>query len=764
MAIWVLDQWDEAIDYATLGFIARPHDLLSATAKPDGRWSLNSNQSAAETVQRYAIGGDPSYVEPGDGNVLTWSDVNNAYVPTNATQFVGRSDVAAALSASPRRLDRCLHRDQSGRQRCRHRLHRNDHRRPRRHQDSDCRNPPRCELPDQRRDDSGGELTMGLLDAPTLSKAAIQAQYRRPHGNVVAYIDDSTGVGGNTPVTPDIDFGDGTRAPTSTGYVGVNPVLNNAGTIQRGESPLSYAVLLAGGRAVYGINASVAGETAAQYATRVAADVLPRNPQVLVFGSGINDIGGSTPATLAASFTAYKAAIKSIVLLCRQNGITPILHTTLPTNNTLPSGTVANRRDAISKFNAWLTRYALQERITLLDYYVALMDPAAADGSFLAAYVGADGTHPTAAGYFVLGTLLANALKAILPDRAPMLCQFNTDGNNMLTNSLFLNATAGLPTSWSQYNQALSGTYAISNGTDAALPGAGTADTAAPAKRPLRPHDPALLERARGAFCYPRGPRRAARPQPPDVGLRHHAPDLRRALDAVRSDLHPRSRRPPPPRAVRHLPAAGHAAVGLGLHHARARAADGDRLPVRLARRVRLRAVLRRRHLVPVGMRHRGLDPDDPRHLIPRAGSAVVRHHRLHRLDEVPDPAGATPMNYLPVVVSIVFPILTIIVGGFCVLQLGVTKTLRDSNGDLRARVTDLEASDQRKDEKIKGQAAEIAALQRVVTGEVQLAAIADVLQHHHEQAVHFWDNANRVLVHTDETLAELATHLRETP
>lgn len=116
------------------------------------------------------------------------------------------------------------------------------------------------------------------------------------------------------------------------------------------------------------------------------------------------------------------------------------------------------------------------------------------------------------------------------------------------------------------------------------------------------------------------------------------------------------------------------------------------------------------------------------------------------------------------IIVSIVFPLLTIVVGGFCVLQLGITKTLRDSNGDLRARVDDLEASDKRKDATIGGQAAEIAALQRVVTGEVQLAAIADVLQHHHEQAVTFWDNANRVLEHTDATLAELTTLLRENP
>lgn len=87
-------------------------------------------------------------------------------------------------------------------------------------------------------------------------------------------------------------------------------------------------------------------------------------------------------------------------------------------------------------------------------------------------------------------------------------------------------------------------------------------------------------------------------------------------------------------------------------------------------------------------------------------------------------------------VLGVVFPILVIIVGGVCILLYGVTNTLRTSNGDLRDRVSDLEAAEVRNEATIKQQAAEIAALQKVVTGEVQLTALADVLDAHHRESV----------------------------
>jgi|GEM_PF-3305646 len=93
MAFWILDQWNDTIDYPTLGFIAEPDDILEADAAPDSRWS--STGSGPETVTRYGVGGDPSYVEPTDGHLLAWSAAENRYAPVPSAA----ATVAAAEAA-----------------------------------------------------------------------------------------------------------------------------------------------------------------------------------------------------------------------------------------------------------------------------------------------------------------------------------------------------------------------------------------------------------------------------------------------------------------------------------------------------------------------------------------------------------------------------------------------------------------------------------------------------------------------------------------
>lgn len=94
MAFWILDQWDDGpLDYPTLGFVADPDDILEASAAPDGRWSTTG--FGPETVTRYNLGSDPSYVEPGDGHLLAWSDASNAYLPASLTATIEAVVLAA---------------------------------------------------------------------------------------------------------------------------------------------------------------------------------------------------------------------------------------------------------------------------------------------------------------------------------------------------------------------------------------------------------------------------------------------------------------------------------------------------------------------------------------------------------------------------------------------------------------------------------------------------------------------------------------------
>lgn len=68
-------------DYATLGFSCVNGSILDASAAPDFRWTLNGDQGAAETVTRYVLGADPSYIEPTDGHILVWDAAQNRYAP-----------------------------------------------------------------------------------------------------------------------------------------------------------------------------------------------------------------------------------------------------------------------------------------------------------------------------------------------------------------------------------------------------------------------------------------------------------------------------------------------------------------------------------------------------------------------------------------------------------------------------------------------------------------------------------------------------------
>ena len=107
--------------------------------------------------------------------------------------------------------------------------------------------------------------------------------------------------------------------------------------------------------------------------------------------------------------------------------------------------------------------------------------------------------------------------------------------------------------------------------------------------------------------------------------------------------------------------------------------------------------------------------------------------------------------------ISVIFPVLTIIIGGACILLFSVTTTLRAANTDLRDRAKDLEGQVQRLTEKVQSQAAEISIWQKTVTGEVHLVAITDLLSTHHTESVAKWSDLHDTLTHTDHTLELMA-------
>ena len=112
-------------------------------------------------------------------------------------------------------------------------------------------------------------------------------------------------------------------------------------------------------------------------------------------------------------------------------------------------------------------------------------------------------------------------------------------------------------------------------------------------------------------------------------------------------------------------------------------------------------------------------------------------------------------------IIGVIFPVLTVIIGGACILQFSITTTLRASNTDLRERVKELSDELKNAEVKIASQSSEIEALRRVVTGEAHLVAIADLLDLHHKEALRVWRELEKVVTHTDKTMDQILAAMR---
>lgn len=91
-------------------------------------------------------------------------------------------------------------------------------------------------------------------------------------------------------------------------------------------------------------------------------------------------------------------------------------------------------------------------------------------------------------------------------------------------------------------------------------------------------------------------------------------------------------------------------------------------------------------------------------------------------------------------------------------LQRGIVTSVREQNADYERRIMFLEAAGERDQATITQQAADLAALQRIVTGEVQWQAISDLLDHHHKAAQEQWRRHEDLLTEIRDLLGRRST------
>ncbi|QUD90242.1 SGNH/GDSL hydrolase family protein [Phenylobacterium montanum] len=153
------------------------------------------------------------------------------------------------------------------------------------------------------------------------------------------------------------------------------------------------------------VNRGIGGQTSSQMLLRFHADVVSLKPKIVHILAGTNDIAGNTGPT---SVQNYENNITAMVEMARANGIRVVIGS-IPPAAAFAWRPSVQPRPRIAELNAWLARFARQNRITFIDYHAVLTEP---DGSMLSKLTN-DGVHPNRDGYARMKPILLQALTTL---------------------------------------------------------------------------------------------------------------------------------------------------------------------------------------------------------------------------------------------------------------------------------------------------------------------------------------------------------------
>jgi lysophospholipase L1-like esterase len=162
------------------------------------------------------------------------------------------------------------------------------------------------------------------------------------------------------------------------------------------------------------INRGISGQTTPQMLVRLRPDVIALHPRVAIILAGTNDIAGNTgPMTLEET----EGNLASMAELVHAHGIRTVFASLLPVSNYgrgrdgKPLVQTEDRpSERILELNAWIRRYASENRYTYLDYFSAMVD----GRGMLKSELSDDGLHPNARGYAVMAPLAEQAIQSAL--------------------------------------------------------------------------------------------------------------------------------------------------------------------------------------------------------------------------------------------------------------------------------------------------------------------------------------------------------------
>jgi lysophospholipase L1-like esterase len=154
------------------------------------------------------------------------------------------------------------------------------------------------------------------------------------------------------------------------------------------------------------ISRGISGQSSPQILLRFRTDVINLKPRVVHIMAGTNDIAESTGREPDEEIEGY---ISDMVELAQLHGIKVVL-ASIPPAADFFWHTGLNPAPRIRALNNWLKTYAMQQRLTYVDYWSVLSAP---DGGMRRDFSD-DGVHPNANGYLAMEPLAEAAITKAL--------------------------------------------------------------------------------------------------------------------------------------------------------------------------------------------------------------------------------------------------------------------------------------------------------------------------------------------------------------
>ena len=162
------------------------------------------------------------------------------------------------------------------------------------------------------------------------------------------------------------------------------------------------------------LDVGVSGLTSSQIAAAFGAYVVDLEPQAVHILAGTNDVYPNWQ--LSDTATNIENMVQQAQAASHRGGDWD--HSSLGTGMHLPerADPSPQRFERIDQLNQWITQYAAQQGIQLVDYHSLLV---AANGENYIPSLTVDGVHPSAAGYAVMTPHTEQALKAAMAASSP---------------------------------------------------------------------------------------------------------------------------------------------------------------------------------------------------------------------------------------------------------------------------------------------------------------------------------------------------------